>query len=77
VNQVGDSKHNYYGAIGDFASLMQFFKQALGMLLKWLNRRSQRCGYNWRGFRELIERFRIERPWIVGRPKTRRAASTA
>jgi RNA-directed DNA polymerase len=69
--------YNYYGVIGNFASLMQFFKQALGILFKWLNRRSQRCSYNWRGFRELIELFRIERPRIVGRPKTRRAASTA
>jgi len=49
---------------------MQFFKQARGILFKWLNRRRQRCSYNWRGIRELIELFRIERPRIVGRPKT-------
>jgi group II intron reverse transcriptase/maturase len=69
--------YNYYGVIGNYASLMQFFKQALRILFKWLNRCSQRSRYNWRGFQELIELFNIERPRIVGRPKTRRAASTA
>jgi RNA-directed DNA polymerase len=69
--------YNYYGVIGNYASLTQFFKQALRILFKWLNRCSQRSRYNWRGFQELIELFNIERPRIVGRPKTRRAASTA
>jgi RNA-directed DNA polymerase len=69
--------YNYYGVIGNYASLMQFFKQALHILFKWLNRCSQRSRYNWRGFQELIELFNIEQPRIVGRPKTRRAASTA
>jgi group II intron reverse transcriptase/maturase len=69
--------YNYYGVIGNYASLMQFFKQALRILFKWLNRCSQRRSYNWRGFQELIELFDIERPRIVGRPKTRRAALTA
>ncbi|MBC8493042.1 MAG: group II intron reverse transcriptase/maturase [Chloroflexi bacterium] len=69
--------YNYYGVIGNYASLMQFFKQALRILFKWLNRCSQRSSYNWRGFQELIELFNIERPRIVGRPRTRRAASAA
>jgi len=69
--------YNYYGVIGNYASLMQFFKQALRILFKWLNRCSQRISYNWRGFQELIELFNIERPRIVGRPKMRRAVSTA
>jgi group II intron reverse transcriptase/maturase len=69
--------YNYYGVIGNYTSLMQFFKQALRILFKWFNRCSQRSRYNWRGFQELIELFKIERPRIVGRPKTRRAASTA
>jgi RNA-directed DNA polymerase len=69
--------YNYYGVIGNYASLMQFFKQALRILFKWLNRCSQRGSYNWRGFQELIELFNVERPRIVGRPRTRRAASTA
>lgn len=67
--------YNYYGVIGNYASLMQFFKEALRILFKWLNRRSQRGSYNWRGFQELVELFTIEQPRIVGRPKARRAVS--
>jgi retron-type reverse transcriptase len=69
--------YNYYGVIGNYTSLMQFFKQTLRILFKWLNRCSQRSSYNWRGFQELIEFFNVERPRIVGRPRTRRAASAA
>jgi RNA-directed DNA polymerase len=69
--------YNYYGVVGNYASLAKFFEQVLRILFKWLNRCSQRSRYNWRGFQELIELFNIERPRIVGRPKTRRATSTA
>ena len=52
--------YNYYGVIGNYASLKQFFNAAMQILLKWLNRRSQRCSYNWQGFDELLEHFNIE-----------------
>jgi len=69
--------YNYYGVIGNHASLNQFFKQAMRILYKWLNRRSQRRSYNWETFAELQEHFAVERPRIVGRPKTRAAVSGA
>jgi RNA-directed DNA polymerase len=69
--------YNYYGVIGNYASLKQFFLQAMRILFKWLNRRSQRCSYRWQGFDELLEHPQIERPRIVGRPKTRKATSMA
>jgi hypothetical protein len=53
--------------IGNYASLMQFFKQTLRILFKWLDRCSQRSRCNWRCFQEFIELFNIERPRIVGR----------
>jgi RNA-directed DNA polymerase len=68
---------SYYGVVGNYASLNQFFWQAMRILFKWLNRRSQRRSFNWQGFQELLEHFRVEQPRIVGRPKTRRAASLA
>jgi len=68
--------YSYYGVIGNYASLEQFFRQALRILFKWLNRCSQRSSYNWRGFQELTKLFGIERPRIVGRPKARKAALT-
>jgi RNA-directed DNA polymerase len=69
--------YNYYGVPGNFAGLKQFFSQALGILKKWLNRRSQRRSYNWAGYNELLAHFNIERPRIFGRPQTRVAASKA
>lgn len=35
-------------------------------IFKWLNRRSQRKSYNWRGFSELLSQFKIPQPWIIG-----------
>ena len=69
--------YNYYGVVGNYASLKQFYDQAMRILYKWLNRRSQRRSYNWAGFRELLREFQVERPRIVGRPKARRAALVA
>ena len=69
--------YNYYGVIGNYASLNQFFTQAMRILYKWLNRRSQRRSYNRQTFAELLEHFAVERPRIVGRPKTRAVVSWA
>jgi RNA-directed DNA polymerase len=69
--------YNYYGVVGNYASLEQFYKSAIRILYKWLNRRSQRRSYNWTGFRELLKHFQVEQPHIVGRPKTRAATSGA
>jgi RNA-directed DNA polymerase len=67
--------YNDYGVPGNSAGLKQFFSQALRILKKWLNRRSQRRSYNWAGYPELLAHFEIARPQIVGRPKTRLATS--
>jgi RNA-directed DNA polymerase len=69
--------YNDYGVPGNFAGLKPFFSQALRILKKWLNRRSQRRSYNWAGYNELRAHFNIERPRIFGRPQTRVAASKA
>lgn len=63
--------YNYYGVVGNYASLKQFYEQAMRILYKWLNRRSQRRSYNWAGFRELLKHYRVEQPRIVGRPRAR------
>jgi len=65
---------NYYGVHGNAASLKEFFHNAIRLLLKWLNRRSQRHRYTWPGYTAVLERFTVARPRIVGRPQTRQAA---
>ena len=66
--------YNYFGVLGNAGSLHQFFERAMWLVWKQLNQRSQRQSYNWVGFRELIDQFKIERPRIVGRPKPKRVA---
>jgi RNA-directed DNA polymerase len=62
--------YNYYGVNGNYASLNEFFHQVKRLHLKWLNRRSQRPSYTWEGYYALVQHFALERPRIVGRPKS-------
>jgi hypothetical protein len=62
-----------YGVHGNAASLKEFFNSTMGILLKWLNQRSQRHSYTWQGDKGVLERCKVARPRIVGRPKTRQA----
>ena len=65
------------GVHGNAASLKGFFNSAMRMVLKWLNRRSQRHRDTWQGSKEVRECFHVARPRMVGRPKTRQAALKA
>lgn len=67
--------YNYYGVVGNYESLGLFFRHALRILFKWLNRRSQMRSYNWQGFVELLKHYRVEKPRIV--PTYRRRAAAA
>jgi RNA-directed DNA polymerase len=69
--------YNYSGVHGNSLSRKQFFEGALRILLKWLNRRSQRHSYNWQGVTAILERFKGARPRIVGHPKRRKAPALA
>lgn len=57
--------YNYYGVIGNWASLEEFYYHVQRILYKWLNRRSQRRSFNWRQFKNVMKRYRIERPRIT------------
>ena len=54
-----------------------FYFQAVRLLQKQLDQRSQRKSNNWPGFNQMIEQFGIEKPRIVNRPKTRMARNVA
>jgi RNA-directed DNA polymerase len=69
--------YNYYGVNGNYESLSEFFYRGMRILLKWLRRRSQRYRLNWERFGELLDRYKVERPRIVGRPKARGAKLAA
>lgn len=55
----------YYGVIGNFASLRQFFDAAVRILHKWLNRRSQKASFTWKAFVRCLTRLGVERPRIT------------
>lgn len=55
----------YYGIIGNYKSLADFFWHAMKILFKWLNRRSQKKSFNWKGFNEMLKYFGIEKPRIT------------
>jgi RNA-directed DNA polymerase len=57
--------YNYFGVRGNGKSLNQFFYQAVRKLFKWVNRRSHRKSYNWKGFKEILKYYGIERPRIT------------
>ena len=57
--------YNYYGVTGNSKRLNSFVYQVIGLLFKWLNRRSQRKSYKWEGFIELVKCFGIAKPRIL------------
>ena len=57
--------YNYYGVIGNFASLQEFFRQALRILFKWLNRRSQKRSFCYNIFNQIAKFYHIEKPRIT------------
>lgn len=42
--------YNYYGVSWNRWSLLRFYRQVIGNLFRWLNRRSQMVSYNWKEF---------------------------
>jgi group II intron reverse transcriptase/maturase len=60
--------YNYYGIIGNMEMMLKYFNGVIRLLFKWLNRRSQRKSYNYKGFRGLCKHFNVLRPRIVEKP---------
>jgi len=58
---------NYYGVIGNYASLYDFYAQTKKILFKWLNRRSQRISYNWKSFLQMLDDVGLVKPRITER----------
>jgi len=60
---------NYYGVIGNSKSLGHYRTETCRALHYWLNRRSQRRSYTWRGFNRLLKRFAVPLPRIWEKAK--------
>jgi group II intron reverse transcriptase/maturase len=57
--------YNYYGVIGNYVSLQKFFRQAMRILYKWLNRRSQKRSFCYNVFNQIAKFYDIEKPRIT------------
>lgn len=57
--------YNYYGVIGNYASLAELYRQVQRILFQWLNRRSQKRSFNWPGFNEMLKRHPLLPPRIT------------
>lgn len=55
---------NYYGVSENFRGIQEFYRQALRLVYKWVNRRSQKSSMNWTEFQQYLERFPLPKPKI-------------
>ena len=54
----------YYGVSGNSPSITKFYSIAIGLLHKWLNRRSQKKKMSWSKFYIYLERHKLPTPTI-------------
>lgn len=54
----------YYGVSGNFRGILRFKFLTIGLVFKWINRRSQKKSYNWKQFTEYLKRNPLPEPRI-------------
>ncbi len=54
----------YYGVSGNYRGIKRFYYLTVRLVLKWLNRRSQKKSYNWESYREYLEKYPLPKPRI-------------
>ena len=57
--------YNYYGIIGNALRLSTFYHRAKCALKRWLNKRSQKRSYDWRGFEKMLKAYKVVTPRIT------------
>ena len=57
--------YQYYGVSGNMRSLNRFYLMTVRLTRKWLNRRSQRKRFYWKGFIEYLKHYPLPRPRIA------------
>ncbi|MBF0443434.1 MAG: group II intron reverse transcriptase/maturase [Oligoflexales bacterium] len=54
--------YNYYGVIHNRAKLNHYYHSVIWSLYRWLNRRSQKRSFNWKGFSDRLAQFPLPVP---------------
>ncbi len=57
--------YQYYGVSGNVPGVQRFYRLALQLALKWLNRRSQRRSFSWKSFYAYLKHYPLPAPRIV------------
>jgi len=56
--------YQYYGVTDNYKCIANFWHKTHRLLFKWLNRRSQRRSYSWKGYTELLRVYPLVQPRI-------------
>ena len=67
--------YNYYAVVGNAHGVNEFYSEAIRILFKWLNRRSQRRSFNWQGFKDMLDHFKVPRPRVIPKPRIEKPAA--
>jgi len=59
--------YQYYGVSGNSRAISRYGYIATRLVLKWLNRRSQKASFTWAGFLAYLRHYPLPRPRIVHR----------
>ena len=57
--------YHYYGVSGNMRSINRYYLNTLRLTRKWLNRRSQRKRFYWKGFINYLKHYPLPRPRIA------------
>lgn len=66
--------YNYYYVRGNSRSVWCFYGQVMKHVFKWLNRRSQRKSYTWKGFNQLLAYIDVPKPRVTEQRRLHRVA---
>ena len=65
LSQKLHGHYAYYGISGNYRGINRYYRCAIGIAFKWLNRRSQRRSFNWEEFYAYLKRYPLPKPHIV------------
>jgi group II intron reverse transcriptase/maturase len=57
--------YQYYGISENYRGVKTFYMKTIRMVLKWMNRRSQKNSMNWENFTEYLKHYPLPKPRIV------------
>ena len=67
LKQKLQGHYAYYGMSGNYRGINRYYRSAIRIAFKWLNRRSQRKSFNWKEFCLYLKQYPLPKPRIVHR----------